>query len=134
MARIDVSDALLDPDYIDNLVCVRGEQSVGDDGIASSAQTEIPFVGVVTVKDPSSLDRTPAGERIRGAITVVTKFQLVDGADGLTADVVRFKGKSFTVAEVGDYSHYGRGFVQATCDLLPLTGGPAPSEEPLDPS
>jgi hypothetical protein len=121
MALIDVTDVLLDPDFIDSgLVCERLEQIVGDNGIASNMPSEIEFAGVV-IRD-TSLERTPTGERIVGSIMIHTQFLLRDGEDGFTADVVQWKGRRYTVAEVGDRSNFGRGFCSAKCDLIPLSG------------
>jgi len=71
----------------------------------------------------ASLERTPTGERIAGQIRVITKFRLLAGEDGITADVLRWQGRRYTVTDVSDYSHFGRGFVHAICDLMPLSGG-----------
>jgi len=121
MARIDVTDALLDPDYIDfGLVCVRGEQIVGEDGLARNVESEIEFAG--TVHRKSELVRLPNGEHIVASITVHTAFQLRDGDQGLTADIIAWKGKRYTVVEVHDRSNFGRGFCKAKCALIPLSG------------
>lgn len=121
MARTDVSDALLDPDFVDRLVCERLVQTIGNDGIAVNTPTEVPIFGCVTGGE--TLERTATGERIKGAITVHTKFRLIAGEDELTADVLLWKGRRFVVADVADYSHFGGGLSAATCDLLPLSGG-----------
>jgi len=123
MARTDVTDALLDPDFIDRLVCERNVQSVGDDGIARNTPTELPVYGCVTTNSDAVLERTPTGERVKGAIIVHTKFRLIAGDDEHTADELRWKGRRFVVADVNDNSHFGRGFCRAVCDLLPLSGG-----------
>ena len=123
MALLDVTDVLLDPDFMDTgLVCERIAQTVNDDGMGVNAPTLIPFAAVVTNDSGDILERIAVGERIKGSITLHTKFTLQDGADGLTADVVQWRGRRFTVSNVSDYSHFGQGFVAATCDLIPLSG------------
>lgn len=123
MALLDVTDVLLDPDFMDTgLMCERIAQSVNDDGMGVNTPTLIPFAAVVTNDSGDILERIAVGERIKGSITLHTKFTLQDGADGLTADVVRWRSRRFTVSNVGDYSHFGRGFVAANCDLIPLAG------------
>jgi hypothetical protein len=45
------------------------------------------------------------------------------GPAGTTpADLVVWKGARYTVVNVDDYSHFGAGFVAATCDLIPVAG------------
>jgi hypothetical protein len=122
MALLDVSEVLADPDFADPLVCERITQIVGSDGIAVNTPREIPFVGVVTTDTGAVLDRAAAGERVLETITVHTPFRLIAGEPGITADVARWDGRRYTVARVAKNSHFGRGFVAASCDLLPLSG------------
>lgn len=129
MARLDVTDILLDPDFIDALVCERIVQSIGNDGIAVNTPSEIPIFGCVTNADGDRLERTPTGERVPSTIVVHTKFRLRAGSDGFTADVIVFDGDRHTVTQVSKYSHFGRGFVAATCELIPLSGGQEPAED-----
>lgn len=129
MARIDVTDILLDPDFIDRLVCERIVQTVGNDGIASNTPTEVKFFGCVTNADGDRLERAPDGERVASTIVVHSKFRLRAGKDGFSADIVRFGENRYTTVKLADYSHFGRGFVAATCDLIPVSGGAEPAED-----
>jgi galactose-6-phosphate isomerase len=141
-ARIDVTEILTDTDVVTfDLVCIRSSQVVGNDGMANNTPTSIPFSGVVTSYEGSVLERFAEGERIKGSIMVITGFRLQDGrgtnpdgecvaamsppvagATGLTADIVVWNHRQFTVANVNDYSQYGPGFVEARCDLRELSG------------
>lgn len=124
MPRLDVSDVLLDPEFVDtSLVCIRNSQTVGDDGIAVDTQTSIPFFGVVTNDTGDILIRQAQGEHITGSITIHTRFRLSDGSTSFSADEVAWQGATYTVSNVANWSTYGRGFVAATCDLKPLSGG-----------
>jgi len=122
MALLDVSEVLLDPDFADPLVCERALQTIGNDGIAVNIPQEIPIVGVVTTADGALLDRAAAGERILETIIVHTIFRLIAGEPGITADVILWAGRRYTVSAVGRNSHFGRGFTAARCDLIPLSG------------
>jgi len=122
MARIDVTELLLDPDFVSSLVCERNATTVGSNGRASQTTTNISFIGVVTSDKGAMLQRIAAGERIEDSISIITKFGLRVGGVGYTADVVQFNGKRYTVAMINDYSHMGAGFIEATADLIPLSG------------
>ncbi|MFA9439406.1 hypothetical protein ACDA63_07195 [Uliginosibacterium sp. sgz301328] len=104
------------------LVCTRSAQTIGDDGIAVVSQTASTFSGVVTSDNGDLLQRQGNSERIVGSITIHTTFRLIDGTPDETADVVTWQGRDYTVTAVNDYSHFGRGFVCAKCELIPLTG------------
>lgn len=123
MALLDVTDVLLDPDFMDlGIICCRQDQVVGDDGRASNTETQTPFAGVVTSDSGDILQRIAEGSRIVGSITIHTIFSLQDGGAGRDADEVIWSGTRYTVSNVNNYSHFGRGFVAATCDLKPLSG------------
>jgi len=123
MALLDVSDILTDPDFMDTgLVCERRAQTVGTDGIAVDTVTQTSFGGVVTSKDGDKLERNADGERVKGTITIHTRFPLDDGSAMNAADTVVWRGRRYTVSLVSDYSHFGRGFISAECDLKPLSG------------
>ncbi|QYY30242.1 hypothetical protein K2O51_22995 [Cupriavidus pinatubonensis] len=123
MALLDVTDVLLDPDFMDTgLVCNRMTQTVDDHGRATNTVTATPFAAVVTSDKGDILHRNADGSRIIGSITVHTTFRLSDGSAGQDADEIVWQGRTYTVANVNDYSHFGRGFVCATCDLKPLSG------------
>lgn len=123
MALLDVTDVLCDPDFIDRgLVCERNTQTVGNDGIATNSVALMPFAGVVTSDNGDLLERSPEGERIKGNMTIHTRFPLDDGSSVNAADIVQWRGRRYTVTVVNDWSHFGRGFICATCDLIPLAG------------
>lgn len=123
MPQLDVSEILTDIDFWEGgLVCLRQRQTVGENGLAVNAQIPIRFGGVVTQVAGSDLNRNAVGELITGSILIVTRFRLIDGKAGFSADVVKRGTRSYTVANALSYSRYGAGFVEATCELLPLSG------------
>lgn len=125
MPLLDVSEVLLDPDFMDDsLVCHRQTQTVDDDNFAHNTVQDIPFSGVVTVDRSLQAQRMMAGQNITGAILIVTSFRLTQGRrnDGngntLDADIVSYNGYDYRVTFVDPYTSYGAGFVQAHCELL----------------
>ncbi|UIA94546.1 head-tail adaptor (plasmid) [Erwinia tracheiphila] len=122
MARIDVTRVLRSPKFADNsLVVIRSTQMVGNDGRAVNTSEQLPFSGVVTSDQGDVLVRIATGERTTGSIVIHTQFRLFDGDTNHTADIVIWQGRKYTVASCNDYSTWGRGFVAAYCDLLPLS-------------
>lgn len=123
MALLDVTDILLDPDFMDTgLVCERLTQVVDEFGMASNVTRLFKFSGVVTNDSGDILERLSAGERIKGTITIHSKFRLSDGSEGKTADIVQWAGLRYTVQNVYNWSHFGQGFVAASCDLIKFSG------------
>lgn len=121
MARLDVSDVLLDPDFMDTgIVCNRTAVTVGNNGRSQESTTSTTFSGVVTTNSGLNMDRQPDGTLIKGAINIHTKFALISGDTETKADEIVWKGKTYIVSQVMDNLHYGQGFVKAICELKPL--------------
>lgn len=123
MALLDVTDVLLDPDFADyDLQCERTQLEIGEDGVARKTSELTQFTGVVTPDTGETLERSGEGERIKGRITIHTKFALIDSAAGGTADIVHWKSNRYTVSNVSSNLHFGQGFVRASCDIIPKAG------------
>lgn len=121
MARLDVSDVLLDPDFMDTgIVCNRTTVIVGNNGRSQETVTSTTFAGAVTTNSGLNMDRQPDGTLIKGAINIHTKFALISGNTEIKADEIVWKGKTYIVSQVVDDLHYGQGFVKAICELKPL--------------
>ncbi|EKN4689866.1 head-tail adaptor [Yersinia ruckeri] len=124
MPFLDVTEVLLDPDFVDTtLVCHRQQQTVDDDGFTTNTPQDTHFSGVVTVDRSLEAKRMQAGQNINGAILIVTQFRLTQGQPGLDADVVTYRGRKYRVTFVDPYTAYGAGFVQAHCELMDFDGG-----------
>ncbi|QZN96385.1 head-tail adaptor [Symbiopectobacterium purcellii] len=130
MPTLDMSDVLMDPDFLDtSLICHRQIQTVDEDNFPTNTSQDIPFSGVVTVDRSLEARRMAAGQNISGAILIVTTFRLTQGQPGtdsaprLDADVVTYSGRDYRVTFVDPYTRYGAGFVQAHCELVDFNGG-----------
>ena len=122
MAFLDISDILLDADFCDTgIVCMRNTEVVDIHGHAVITSSSTTFTGVVTNNNGDILQRKAAGEHTSGNINVRTSFPLQDGTEGRTADTIMWQGRTYTVGNVKDFSNFGKGFVVAICDLLPLS-------------
>ncbi|MEA1228769.1 hypothetical protein ODQ17_05280 [Acinetobacter sp. IRS14] len=121
MANLDVSDVLLDPDFMDTgIICKRTEVIVGNNGRPQETITNTPFSGVVTTNSGIKMDRRADGTLIKGAINIHTQFALIQGDANTKADEITWKGKTYIVSQVLDNLHYGQGFIKAICELKPL--------------
>lgn len=124
MASLDVLDAF-DPSFMDSgLMRIRLTQTVDTNGIASNAAVTTAFAAVVVPKEGANLVRLPDGSQVHETISVYApRFDLQSQSAGLSADIVTWRGAQYTVKGVDGYAHFGAGFVNATCELIPLSGG-----------
>lgn len=121
VANLDVSDVLLDPDFMStNLMCKRISVVIGENGRPHKTEQNFQFSGVVTTNSGQNMDRRPDGTLIKGAINIHTKTPLIAGNNGHQADEITWKGKTYYVVQVLDNLHYGHGFNKVVCDLKPL--------------
>lgn len=134
MPFLDMSDVLMDPDFLDtSLICHRQIQTRDADNFPVNMPQDFAFSGIVTVDRSLEAKRMAAGQNINGAILIVTQFRLTQGQaqtdtnQNLDADIVTYSGRDYRVTFVDPYTRYGSGFVQAHCELLDFDGG-APVE------
>jgi hypothetical protein len=109
---------------MDTFTVARQSQTINSSGFAVNTPTVTPpLYGVVTSDQGKRLQRGTDAERIAQTITIITTFELSAGAGtGQTADVVNWNGQQYTVTHIDDYSRFGQGFIQATCELQSVNG------------
>lgn len=121
MANLDVSDVLLDPDFMSRgLICTRIAVIVGDNGRPQKTESKHKFNAVVTTNSGMNMDRREDGTLIKGAINIHSRFVLSAGDSESQADEVLWQGREYIVSQVLSNTHYGRGFIKAICELKPL--------------
>lgn len=129
MPLINLTVAFASPMLADTFAVIRRQQTVGNNGRASTVQTTIPnLTGPVYPSTPDEFRMLPDLATNEKAITVVTNFALrgeseASGTDYLP-DVVQWNGDNFKVAKVEDWSNYGPGFVMALCTSIDLLDAP----------
>lgn len=118
MALIDVTDLLADPDFVEPapLTVRRSAVSVNEHGRKVATPSVSLFTAVVTQNGGADLVRGPDGSMISGDIVIHTTFRLTEEDD------VIWKGTTYTVKNVRDWSSFGRGFVCAIAIRRPLNG------------
>lgn len=123
MANLDVSDVLLDPDFMDKgLICTRTLVTVGENGRPIKTPSTHKFNAVVTTNDGDKMDRRADGTVIKGSVNIHAKFVLSEGDANLQADDVEWQGRKYIVSQVLSNTHFGHGFIKAICILKPITG------------
>ena len=120
MALLDMSDALLDPMFLDAFKVLRRQEAIDDNGRSvTTTKTFNPVYGTVTMSSPSDLDR--AADYQMATRTVVLKFQLQTEVTGFQPDVIVWRGDNYLVRHVDYYPQFGAGFYQAECTSMDKT-------------
>lgn len=123
MPLLDMTDVLLDPDFLDSSLVrtMQTQVDVGHGRVRNGTVTS-PFAGVVSMDEGSIMMRVAEGEYVKGSMLIYTLERLrIKGAD-VDADLVDWHGSRYRVTSTGDYTGYGQGFIWAVCEPLTLAG------------
>jgi hypothetical protein len=115
---LDVSDVLRDPDLMQTLTVSRAVVGVGDTGRATETVAALSVAGVVAPATDEQLQRLPEGDRSNETIAVYTGTRLTAGDDTHGPDVLAWKGGTYQVKGVWDWSDYGFFEVLAQSDTM----------------
>lgn len=116
----EVTEVLFDPDFASSFDVVRYTNARGPTGrgVSTVAIQKQNVSGVIYPDKGRNLQRLGLGQKNVDSIRVVTTYRLSPGSQGLDADIVAWNGAHYTVVAIADWSQYGAGFVEATCDML----------------
>ena len=121
MPEIDVTDVLLDSEIAGEAFIVeRRTETVGQNGQSTVAIAQIQAYGAIQPEGDNDLIRTEDYDVQSKSVVVITNFRLrgvSQDAQGkeYKPDIVIWKGNSFIVKTVEDFSQYGGGMIEALC-------------------
>lgn len=118
MARIDVSELMLDPDFVSSFSIVRRVPTINQYGENVLAETTLSNIkGSVQAAGKETAERLPEGTSLKGFITVFTKTPVyADNVNGY-ADVILWKGLRYNVFQVLQWDNFGAGWFMVDCQL-----------------
>jgi galactose-6-phosphate isomerase len=122
MAQIDVSDLLLDPDFINPVVLVHRKQLVNSTGEGRILEECENTVGSVQPASGKTLNRLPDALRIQNVSSFWIKAGIVADSSCQYPDIIIFNNKRYVVQNVQDWTNFGAGWVEGTCIAESPTG------------
>lgn len=127
MPLLDVTDLLLDPDFVETIEVIRTTQDVNDRGRVDAKPVTLTPIGSIQPDHPEPVEITDDAERTKSRITVhAYNFRFLGPTDTTSPDKVRFQGKDYLVMRVLDWSRFGKGFTAAECEIqAPVGSGEA---------
>jgi galactose-6-phosphate isomerase len=125
MATLDVGWVALCPEFVDVFEVVRRPELVTMQGRTETyGGTTIRAFGTLYPTGDNSLVRQDDYTRAAKTMTIVTPFRLRMSAPGFQPDFVLYRGNTFVVTNVQDYTQYGDGFVVAECSTRDAQDAP----------
>lgn len=124
MGDIDVTDLLLDPDFVDPMVIIRRTSCTDNFGENKLREDGFNTFGAIMPASGKTLQRIPDALRVAGVMSFFVKGQIVSDGQTLYPDLLVFKGSKYAVQVVFDWSNWGQGWVEGTCvRQKPAIGG-----------
>lgn len=119
MARIDVSELMVDPDFISSFSVARRSSTVNQYGENELTETIINNVsGSVQSAGKETIRRLPEGVKISNVKTIYTKTLLIADANGTGyADQIIFDGLRFNVISCLPWSNFGAGWYEVDVEM-----------------
>jgi hypothetical protein len=115
MALIDVSDLLLDPDFINNLTLIHRTTAVNARGENQLTETSQETVGSVQPAPAKDIQRLPDALRMSDVRKFWIKAEILADGDSQYPDLIEFQGKRFQIINVEPWLNYGAGWNAGLC-------------------
>lgn len=116
MAQIDVSDLLLDPDFVDTVWLVHRSvviNSQGENVITDAAP--VVTVGSVQPASNKQLQRLPEALRSSDVRAFYIKARILNDGSTTYPDIIVFNSRRFQVQSIEDWQNFGQGWSMGTC-------------------
>lgn len=115
MAQIDVSDLLLDPDFVDPISIIRRTSSVNSFGENVTTELAIFTVGSIQPASSNTISRLPEALRMADVRDFFIKIEIIQDGATLYPDVLIFQNIRYQVQTAAPWLNYGRGWNVGTC-------------------
>lgn len=115
MAEIDVSDVLLDPDFIDRLTLIHRTESVNSFGKNVLVESSVDTVGSVQPASGKDIKRLPEGLQSSDLRAFYIKAEITTDGAGKYPDIIVFNSKRFIVQLCEPWLNFGQGWNKAIC-------------------
>lgn len=115
MALIDVSDLLLDPDFINNVSLIHRTTVVNSFGKNELTETSVDTFGSVQPAPVKEIQRLPEALRMSDVRKFWIKAEILSDGDSQYPDIILFQGKRFQIINTEPWMNYGAGWNAGLC-------------------
>lgn len=114
MAQIDVSELMVDPDFVDPVSLIHRVPTVDIYGQNSLVETTLATIGSVQPASGKTIQRLPEALRVADISEFFIKGTIVADGSNQYPDIIVFRGIRYQVQTVNDFSNWGAGYCQGT--------------------
>lgn len=122
MALIDVSELLVDPDFVDAVMVIRRTTAVNTFG--ENVVSEPTTINTVASVQPASfkqIQRLPEALRSSDVRSFFIKLAVVQDSTSEYPDILVFGGKRFEIQTAAPWLNFGAGWNEAVAVAEPLS-------------
>lgn len=121
MGQIDVSEVLLDPDFVDPMQLVTRVPTTDLHGEGHLTESTVNSYGSIQPANFKTVQKMPEAMRVDNLMSFWFRGTIVASAPGKYASVLVFKGIRYQVLTVADWSSWGAGWTEGVCIAEPTT-------------
>jgi hypothetical protein len=115
MGQLDVSDVLLDADFLDAITLIHRTSTTDQYGKNQLVECGTPTYGCVQPASGKTIQRLPEALRVADVSSFWIQGKIVSDGACKYPDIIVFNGCRYAVQVVFDYTNYGAGFCEGTC-------------------
>lgn len=115
MSRIDVSELMLDPDFVGPISLISRVPSINSLGENTLSEAILESVGSVQPASGKAIQRLPEALRVANVSSFWFKGKIITSEPGKYSDVLVFAGQRFQVQMVLDWTNWGAGWCEGLC-------------------
>jgi len=115
VARVDVTELLVDPDFVDTISVITRVSTVNTRGENVMSESTLVSVGSVQPISGKAIQRLPDEFRLADVKTFWFKGEIVASSPGKYSSILVFKGKRYQVITVLDWLNFGEGWTEGMC-------------------
>src|SRR5690348_279337 len=115
MALIDVTELMVDPDFVDIMQVVTRREYVDSLGQSHFEENILSTVGSIQPASGEVVKKLPESMQTSDVSTFFFKGKIIASAPGKYSSIIIFNGNRYQVQKVNDFSNWGEGFTEGIC-------------------
>lgn len=115
MSKVDVSDLLSDPEFVDNVILINRTPRINGKGENTLVDQATNTIGSVQPISGRTMMKVPETMRAENLSSFWLRATIIAVAPGKYSSILVFKGFRFQVRHVYDWSVWGEGFTEGLC-------------------
>lgn len=121
MSRVDVSDIILDSDFVGEMKIVRREARTNSRGENVNTEVCVDTFGTIQPASGKAVQRLPEALRNANYRSFWVQGKITEASEGRYTDILVFEGERYQVTLVMDWSAWGGGWSEGLCVAEKIT-------------